>query len=219
MIKIRFTADPLPSDFSGTLQDFQTRFLLNLKGTIEDNQVVAGQVGGPMPVVDVGPWHNGESWHVWNGSSYVPSIVKVGGAGYTVQLGDYTTTGTKQIVPNQKQTLQDKSGTVALLSDVNVGRPCVNLGGTTPTLDWSLGHHFAEILAGNTTITHKNSQPGQRIAVTLKNNATSYSVTWSAIPAIAWPSGSPPSQTALKTDLYIFENVAGSILGRQIPNY
>lgn len=219
MINIRFTADPIPDNFTGTLQDFQTRFLLNLHGIIEEADVVSGKVGGTKPVVDSGPWFDGVSWHTWNGSEYVPAMVKIGGAGYTVQLGDYTTVGDTQLIPSKQQTLQDKDGVVALLSDVYVGRPCVILSGTTPTIDWSQGHHFAEILSGNTTIKHTNSKPGQRIVVTLRNNATSYSVTWSSTPAIFWPAGTPPSQTASKTDKYEFENINGSILGRQVPNY
>ncbi len=219
MINITFTADPIPSDFTGSLQDFQTRFLQNLRGSIDETAVLSGQMGGSKPTSDVGPWFNGDSWHIWNGSDYVPATVKIGGAGFVVQLGDYTTEGAGDILPTYIQTLQDKDGVIALLDDVYVGRPAVVLSGTTTSIDWNLGHHFTEILAGNTTITHRNSQPGQRIAVTLKNNSTSYSVTWAATPAVAWPSGSAPSQTASKTDLYIFENVAGTILGRQIPNY
>ena len=219
MVNIKFTADPLPEDFTGSLQDFQTRFLQNLRGSIDETSVLGGQMGGSKPTSDVGPWFNGDSWHIWNGSDYVPATVKVGGAGFVVQLGDYTTAGASDILPNKIQTLQDKDGTIALLSDVYVGRPCVTLIGTTPTVDWSLGHHFTQILGGNTTVRHSNSQPGQRIVVSLKNNATSYSVTWSSTPAVFWPAGTPPSQTASKTDLYIFENVAGSIFGRQVANY
>ena len=92
-INVHFTADPLPADFKGNFQDFQTRFLLNLRGTIDDTQVITGQVGGPKPDTNIGPWFNDDTWHAWNGSEYVPSTVKVGGAGYVVQLGDYTTSG------------------------------------------------------------------------------------------------------------------------------
>jgi hypothetical protein len=93
------------------------------------------------------------------------------------------------------------------------------LSGATPTINWSDGHHFTQILPSNVTISHINSQPGQRIVVTLKNNATSYTVTWSANAGIFWPAGSAPAQTASKTDLYVFENVGGSIFGRQVANY
>lgn len=219
MINISFEADPIPADFEGTWQDFQTRFLLNLRGTIDDTRVLTGQIGGARPTSDVGPWHDGESWNKWNGSEYVPSAIRIGGAGFKVQLGDYTTVGADTILPSRFQTLQDKDGIVALLDDVYVGRPAVELIGTTPSIDWNLGHHFYQILGGNTTIQHINSQPGQRIVVTLRNNATSYSVTWSATPEIFWPSGVSPSQTASKTDKYEFENINGSILGRQVPNY
>lgn len=221
MINIRFTADPIPADFQGTLQDFQNRFLLNLRGSIEDTQVLVGQVGGPKPTKDVGPWFSSNTWYTWNGSEYVPTTVKVGGSGYVVQLGDYTKVGTstQQPLPTRIQTVQDRDGVVALLDDVYVGRPPVILSGTTPTIDWNLGHHFTEILPGNTTIKMINSKPGERIIVVLRNVATSYAAIFSSTPAIFWPSGTAPSQTANKTDMYIFDNIAGSILGRQIANY
>lgn len=218
MINIAFTADPLPPDFSGTLQDFQTRFLLNLTGTISESQVLIGQVGGARPETNLGPWLNNDSWYVWNGSEYVPSSVRVGGGGYVVKLGSDTTVGdsASSVLPDRVQTLQDKDGVVALLSDVYEGRPAVILSGTTPTVDWSQGHNFVQTLSGNTTVKMSGSKDGQRISVLLKNNATSYTVTWPSY--VFWP-GDPPTQTASKTDLYIFRNIGGSIIGRQVPNY
>jgi hypothetical protein len=55
--------------------------------------------------------------------------------------------------------------------------------------------------------------------VAMRNNATSFTITWPTAPAIFWPGGSAPAQTASKTDLYIFKNIGGSIFGRQIANY
>ena len=220
-INIRFQADPLPADFKGNLQDFQDRFLLNLRGSIDEMQVLAGQVGGPKPDTNIGPWFNNDTWHAWNGAEYVPSTIKVGGAGYVVQLGDYTTSGdsSSSPLPGRIQTLQDRDGVVALLDDITVGRPPVVLSGTTPTIDWNLGHHFVEILPGNTTVKMSNSKPGQRIVAVFRNVATSYTLTFFSTPAIAWPSGVAPVQTASKADKYEFENIGGTILGRQTPNY
>jgi hypothetical protein len=222
MIKISFTADPLPSNFKGTLQDFQERFLLNLRGSIDGTSVLTGKIGGTKPTTNIGPWLNNGTWYVWNGAQYVPTTVKIGGPGYVVQLGSYSTTAlttTSPILATRKQLLQDKDGTIALLSDVYEGRPAIELAGTTPTIDWSAGHQFSEILTGNTTIKMINSLDGQRITVSLRNNATSYTVTWPATPAVFWTSGSPPVQTPNKTDLYVLRNIAGSIFGRQIANY
>lgn len=221
MINIHFTADPLPADFQGNLQDFQSRFLLNLRGSIDQTQVLTGQVGGPRPDTDVGPWFNNDIWHAWNGSEYVPSTVKVGGAGYVVQLGDYTTVGDSASNPlaTRTQTLQDKDGVVAVLDDIYVGRPVVVLSGATPTIDWNLGHHFVEILPGNTTVKMANSKPGQRIVAVFRNVATSYALSWSSTPAISWPAGIIPTQTPNKADKYEFENIGGSILGKQTANY
>ena len=215
MIQVKFTADPIPSDFNGSLQDFQDRFLLNLRGTIDEADVVLGQVGGTKPITDVGPWFDGESWHKWNGSDYVPSAVKVASAGYVVQLGDYTTVDATQLLP-KTQTLQDKDGVVALLSDIYVGRPCVILTTATPSIDWGLSNHFTETLSANTTVSMKNSKPGQRIVVTLVN-PSSYTVAWPSY--IFWAGGSAPTQTTTGTDKYEFENVAGSIYGSQGAAY
>lgn len=218
MINVTFTADPLPADFAGTLQDFQNTFLSNLRGYIEETSVLVGQVGGTMPVTDVGPWLNGDTWYVWNGLEYVPAVVKVGGAGFTVLLGSPTSIGDSKsaIIADYTQTLQDKDGTIALLSDVYQGRAAVVLSGTTPTIDWNLGHNFIETLPGNTTLKMTNSKDGQEIAVVLTNNATSYTATW---PTYIFWTGTTPAQTANKSDMYIFKNIGGSIFGRQIANF
>lgn len=218
MINIKFTADPLQDDFSGTLQDFQSRFLDNLRGTISETQVLIGQVGGAQPLTNVGPWLNNDTWYYWNGVEYVPMAIRIGQSAYTVKLGGNTTSGDSKslVLPDFVQTLQDKDGTIALLSDVYVGRPAVTLTGTTPTIDWSQGHHFVQTLSGNTTMKMSNMQDGQRIAVKLANSGTSYTVTWPNY--VFWPS-TAPTQTANKTDIYTFRNIAGTIIGRQVPNY
>lgn len=218
MINITFTADPLPADFAGTLQDFQDTFLANLRGTISETDVLTGQVGGTMPTTNVGPWLNGDTWYVWNGVEYVPATVKVGNTDFTVQLGAATTSGASKstILADYTQNLQDKDGTVALLSDVYVGRAAVTLSGTNPTIDWNLGHNFIEVLTGNTTMKMSNYQDGQEITVALTNSGTSYTVAW---PSYVFWTGSTPVQSASKTDLYIFKNIAGAIFGRQIAAF
>lgn len=224
MINISFTADPLPPDFNNTIQDFQERFLLNLHGKISETQVLIGQVGGTKPTANIGPWLNSDTWYVWNGASYVPTTVKIGGTGYVVQLvGTPTTTTTpgsaSNFLPDRTQILQDKNGTIALLTDIYQGRAAITLTTSTPTIDWNLGHHFVEILPANTTIKMINSLDGQSIVVALRNAATAFTVTWPTVPAIYWAGGSAPTQTANKTDLYIFNNIGGSIFGRQVANY
>lgn len=225
MINISFTSDPLPPDFRGDLQDFQERFLLNLTGKISETQVLIGQVGGAMPTTNIGPWLNNDTWYIWNGASYVPTTVKIGGNGYVVQLAPTPTSiapgsGTaSNFLPDRTQILQDKDGTIALTSDIYQGRAAVTLTGSTPTIDWNLGHHFVETLPANTTIKMINSQDGQSIVVALRNNATSFTVTWPTTPAIYWSGGSAPTQTASKTDLYLFYNIGGSIFGRAVQNY
>jgi hypothetical protein len=64
-----------------------------------------------------------------------------------------------------------------------------------------------------------NSVDGETIVVAMRNNATSYTITWPTTPAIFWSAGSAPVQKASKTDLYTFQNIGGSIFGKAAQNY
>lgn len=217
MITVTFSADPLPSDFSGSLQDFQTKFLSNLRGYIEDTEVLIGQINGARPTTNIGPWLNSDTWYVWNGSQYVPTSIKVGGADYVVQLSNEYL-NTKDIIPDKTQTLQDKDGTVALLTDVYEGRSAIVLSGTSPTIDWSLSKNFTQVLTGNTTYKISNSKDGQQVVVAVANGATGYTVSWPS--SIFWTTISPPSQSGPNlTDLYVLYNIGGSVFGRQLAGY
>jgi hypothetical protein len=216
MINITFTADPLPDDFSGSLQDFQNRFLANLHGTIQDTAVLIGQVGGSKPTSNIGPWLNTDIWYIWNGDDYVPTTIKIGGNQYTVTL---TNEFAQEfgIIPDKVQTLQDKTGVIALMSDIFQGRPTVILTGTTPTIDWNVSNSFSHILPGNSTYKITNVQDGLEVAIAVKNTGTSYTATWPS--TIFWAGTTPPTQTANKTDMYILKGIGGSVFARQIANY
>lgn len=216
MIDITFTSDPLPADFSGTLEDFRQRFLINLHGSISETQVLIGQINGAKPLTNAGPWLNNDTWYIWNGTDYVPATIKVGGADYQVTLSNQFA-GTPDLLPDKIQTLQDRDGVIALLSDVYEGRPTVILTGTTPVIDWGLGHHFFGLLEGHTTPQLINAKDGQKIAVAFRNGATAYGITWPA--NIFWAGGTPTQSVTNKTDLYIIRNIGGSLLGRQIAGY
>jgi hypothetical protein len=220
MIEVAFTSDPLPVDFQGTLEDFRTRFITNLRGTISRTQVLVGQIGGSEPLSNIGPWLNIDTWYVWNGSDYVPTTLKVGNSTYQVTLSNEFT-GVKGIVPDKVQTLQDKSGVIALLSDVYEGRPSIIMGYDPPgvsTLDWGAGSHFFLLLTSNTTIKSINMLDGQDVIVAIRNAASSFTVTWPTF--IFWTGGTPPVQSVTnKTDLYILSNIGGSVFGRQIAGY
>jgi hypothetical protein len=210
MIPIRFTADPLPADFSGTLQDFQTRFLSNLTGEIQDDHVLIGQVGGAEPTTNVGPWLNVDTWYVWDGSKYVPAPLRVGNADFTISIqGDIT----KNII----QTLQDKDGVIALTSDVYEGRDTVVLSGTTPTIDWGASNNFSQLLTGNTTYKLSNINDGQEIVIAVSNGVTAYTVSWPS--SVFWTGGTPVQSGINTTDLYLLKSIGGSVFGRQLAGY
>ena len=210
-IPITFTADPLPEDFTGSLDDFQARFVQNLRGSISTDLVIGGRVGGSRPNTNIGPWLNKRTWYVWSEllQGYTPADIRVGTDGINSVLLAASPTA------NRKITLQDKDGVVALLSDVRIGGDAIVLTTTTPTIDWSLGNNFVETLVGNTTIKHINSRNGQEIWVLLRNTGTSYTVTWPS--DIFWET--TPSQTASAADLYILTNIGGTVVGRQIAGY
>lgn len=207
------TLAPAASAFSPnptwTVEQYHQALIASITTSTTSSNVVLGQVGGTTPASNVGPWLSDTAWYVWNGSAYVPSTIKVGGATYQVTLAGTPTA-------NRTITLQDKDGTLATLDDIRTGQGTTTLSGTSVTVDWSLSDSFALSLSGNTTVAMSNSQPGQVKRVAIYNSST-HTVTWSGV---AWPSGSAPVQTTGgKSDIYILSNIGGSIFGRFLQNY
>lgn len=210
-LNVTFTDGGFPANFSGDLNAFKDAIIQYLVGNIDSSNIILGKIGGSAPVADVGPWLDNGIWKSWNGSAYAPTKIYIGDATANVAIFN-----TAALTANRTITFPDKDGTIALTSDLFNGRATTVLTGTTPTIDWSTSNNYYELLTGNTTIAMTKSVAGQKIFVSLVNSGTSYTVTWTGV---SWPGGTTPTQTASGTDLYILQNVAGTIYGRQLANF
>jgi hypothetical protein len=213
-IAITFSDAGFPlTTFSGSVQALIDEFVANLSGTIPDQSLVPGQVGGIAPVTNIGAWLDGEVWKCWDGvSSYVPTLVQVGNNSHVVQF-QATLTGDRTL------TLQDKSGIMALTSDVFNPRNSINLATTTPahTIDWQNSFSYFDSISADTTYTSVNSLPGQRLVIALTVTGT-HTPTFPA--EFQWLGGSPPGAiVGTKTDLIILDNISGTVYGQLLDNF
>lgn len=193
--------------FNGNVQDVFDATAENLVATVDDVQLIQGQIGGSEPTEDIGPWLDGRTWKAWNGSEYAPATIYVGAAGDEVLLSAFPST-------NRTQTLQDKDGTIALLSDVQGGRSSISLLLTSREIDWSNSDNFYDSYSADQTYTMVNSLPGQEIVVALSSTG-SHTPTFPDY--VLWPGGTAPAAQSGVT-LILFKNVAGTIYGEIIGN-
>lgn len=208
MVSIIFTDLGFPSGtFAGNVEDLKDAFTDNLGGELDDTKLILGQIGGSEPLSDIGPWLDGRTWKAWNGSNYTPAVINIGAAGDYIGL-------TANPTSNRTQTLQDKEGTVALLSDIRDGRASVNLGLTSNVIDWSTSDNFFHSYSADQVYTIANSLPGQEIAI-------AFSSTGAHTPTfpdyVLWPGGTPPAAQSGVT-IILLENVAGTIYGEIVGN-
>ncbi len=209
-ITIAFSDGGFPgATFSGSVQDLIDLFAENLVGTIDDTSLMEGQIGGSEPLSDIGPWLDDDTWKVWSVSEYVPMPVVVGDANFIVSL-------TAAPTANRTQTLQDKDGTIALLSDVHGARTSINLATTSPAhqIDWSASNGFFEAYSADTTYTMINSLPGQEIMLAFTSSGAHKPI----FPdTVLWESNTPPAnQTGVS--LIVLKNVAGTVYGKIVGN-
>lgn len=205
---LTFSDSGFPDPFTGSDQDFVDAFLQYLSASISSNNLLLGQIGGTMPVSNVGPWLDGNVWKIWDGSTYVPATQQISNSGFTITFGAETLTG------DRTPQFQDKSGTVAMLSDVYDGRGTIVLPSTsTPEFDWSQSFSFYKSMSANNTASFSNYLPGQTIHVLISHVGTN-TMTWPSY--VKWEGGSEPAQTPSGVDLYEFFNLAGTIYGKQV---
>jgi hypothetical protein len=82
-------------------------------------------------------------------------------------------------------------------------------------IDWSLGNAFYKTITTNSVFTFSNATDGQIITVAVSATGA-FTATW---PVITWAGGSPPVQTANKTDVYEFKKVGSIIYGSVLQNF
>jgi microcystin-dependent protein len=73
-LPVELVMGALPMGFQGNLQEYANAIVDNITATVEGT-FLTGQIGGPMPTSDIGPWANGDEWWFWDPVSgqYQPS--------------------------------------------------------------------------------------------------------------------------------------------------
>jgi hypothetical protein len=82
-------------------------------------------------------------------------------------------------------------------------------------IDWSAGNTFSKTISGNSTFTFANATAGQWITVMVTASG-SLTATW---PTVTWKEASTPTQTASKTDFYMFFYDGTTYYGSATQNF
>ncbi len=212
-LPVPLTDTGFPDPFVGDAQAFKDAWFAHIGATISSDNLLFGQIGGSAPLTNIGLWLDtvgGGVLKYWKtaDSAYVPVKVDIGNNTDTVTLLAATLTA------DRTATFPNKTGTVALTSDVFTPRATVVLTGTTPTIDWSVSNSFFINLTGNTTFASSNSQPGQEIMVAVAQ-PSSHTITFTGV---LFPGGSADAVASGTTDLFIIRNTAGSLYGQQLAD-
>lgn len=192
---------------SGTPEDLKNATVAGLQANFEGNNVLFGKIDGAAPTDGTTLYFTDGAFTYLEGSTYRPVKLRVGTA--TAQITFVANpTGT-----NKTQTLQDKDGTIALLSDVTTPRPTKILTFASKTIDWSVSDTFFYQMDASTVMpTFANSLPGQTIKLLVYTPTSGKTITFQA--SINWTSGGgQPVQSTPGTDLWVFSNVAGQLFG------
>lgn len=189
-----------------TLENIYYALANNITGSIDDTVLPA--VSDPsQDQSHFAPWFTGDSWMVWDDTlkGYIPA---------TTVVGNVTLTASP--TADRQQSLQDKSGVIALTDDAYLTRETVILREGLVSVDWSKASYFRCALGANrqTAIYMTNSQPGMEIELLVVNNGTSQTVAWD--PVIQWPSAvaaQPPASTPGQANAVLvnLKNIAGTI--------
>lgn len=201
----------------GGPEDLKDAIVAGLRATIPSDNLLLGQIGGTQPALGSGVvlWFNNGSWyyHV-GGGVYQPVLIKVGTGTFTVTLAQPGT----PYAANRTQTLQDKTGIIALTSDVYNPRPTITLSAaTTMVADWSASFSFYhQLVITGTLIQLANGLPGQEIKIVVYNATSSaFTLTFPTYVSVIGGTAMPFTPTHPGTDMYIIRNVAGQYLLEQ----
>lgn len=194
---------------SGDPEDLKDAIVSGLQAVVDGDYIIPGRIGGAQPT-DGRVWLNDGAWYYFDGALYRPIKIKVGNTSFQIELISNPTA-------DRTQTLQNKTGTIALTSDIYTPRPTVEVFGTTPNLDWSASNSFFETIGANIVVSFTNSLPGQEIDFVVNANSPSRTVTF---PSSVYPvGGALVPQTAPGVDRYHLSNIAGQIYVERFGNY
>jgi hypothetical protein len=179
--------------WQGDLQQLLDLFAQHLVGTLNGN-VLVGQMNGSAPTSNIGVWVNGNVLYTWNTDEgrYLPlplaiGRVYTGGVLNLTKIFALATTDRTLYTP-------DKTGTLAVTSDIFGEKATQSLGGTSPVLDWNIeARHYYITLSGNTTLSVTNNKDGQERDIWVENPASASNTF--VITGAVWP-GALPTQTA-----------------------
>lgn len=226
-----------PSGASYTLDEFANAFAARLQFTLPSSSVIYGQLGGTEPLSALsgngatpGLWFNSNIFYQWNadGSKYLPIPVAAGqlvnGTIYKTEIQTSNVSSNTILVAPA-----DKSGTIALVGDIQTLNGTSTLTGTSVTVDCSAKKNAYLVMSGNSTVNLSGLIDGQIQYVIVENAslASDWTVTWtlqSATGILAWPGATAPTQSVHQTtkrviDVYKFIQCGTITIGnRDITN-
>lgn len=230
-LPIEVKAGPLPLNFSGTWKQTYQALVPRLRGFVPERAVITGRNSGVEPTYDAGPWwiNVGElqHWRIFDYETgrYAMDVKQVGSHDATVTLRKAPAPRPVGIGDQSKDVnLQDKTGTIALLSDVVVPRPVVILdsNGGTVGFNWADSNNFFILLTEDTTITQGAPFNGGVKKVVVENLGSTWNCDFEA--AIKWPAGGAEPDCAKATDpsalggyaisIFTFRRINGVTYGR-----
>jgi hypothetical protein len=204
-LQITIVAGTLPSGAVYNPQTYFNAIVARMSATIDSGNVVFGQLGGTQPGGAL-PGVNGQAglwfgnpvvgghgyWNDWNAdaATYLPIPVLCGQ--YVNNVLRTTNFVCGAVTANQTVTTPDKSGTLALTSDIVQALGTQTLPGSgTQTIDWSTPNPPVYIvMTGNVTISNTNMQDGMIMDLWLENasqsSATRYTI---AVVGASWATG------------------------------
>lgn len=144
-------------------------------------------------------------------TSRIPVMVGVGGSHAPGAVPD----------PGASGTATDylaRDGTFKAIATGGQPIGTTTLSGTAPAINWALTDTFKHTLTGNTIYTFSGVSDGFAIMLSITNTGANYTVSFPG--TVKWPGGSTPVQTiGVKTDVWAFVSIGGTVFGNVVHNY
>ena len=216
MIEFAVTSEinSLPN-VAATLRNVYTLLAQNLRGTIQDDTLMSGQLGGDRPTIDKGPWMTDRAWQAWDDTfGYVP-------VDYLIENGESEMMLTSAPTTNRIQQLPDVNGVIATLEDAAGIREGIRLTGNNVAVDFKASDNFVLVLAYKDTLVQMvNHSPGEKVKILVLNQGTDRTPTWDA--SIQWPTApTMPFSSAGETKgtYVVIRDINGVLYGEVVGNY